>query len=146
MRKNFSKAEQLSVWNRDAWHCRYCLAPVFFAPALKLLERMSPSHGYYHPGGKGGVMLPLFQWGWASVDHILPVTRDGTNEAANLLTACWRCNLLKNDSPPETFVAAQEIPEHLVALRWDGLCSVYLKLADIPDEWCRLIATSGRQP
>ncbi len=145
MRKNFSKTQQLAVWNRDAWHCRYCLAPVFFSPALKLLEELAPGHSYYHRNGKAGAMLPLFQWGWASVDHIRPVTRGGTNEESNLVTACWRCNLSKNDSAPETVAPPREITPDLAALRWDGLSSVYCRLSKQPDRWCRLI-DAGPQP
>ena len=140
MRKNFTKAEQLCVWQRDAWHCRYCLSPVFFSPALKLLEGLSPGHGYYHRNGKTGEMLPLFQWGWASVDHIVPVTANGTNEPVNLVTACWRCNLRKNDSLPSNSDPVLAIPEDLRTLRWDGLASVYERLVEPKDSWCRLIA------
>lgn len=139
MRKGFSKAEQLAIWRRDAWHCRYCLAPVFFAPALKVFDQMSPGHGYYHPNGKAGAILPLFQWGWASVDHIVPVTAGGTNAPSNLVTACWRCNLAKNDSPAETARPLQAITSEIEALGWDGLSSVYAKLAVPKDEWCRRI-------
>jgi hypothetical protein len=34
---------------------------------------------------------------WASVDHLTPVSRGGTNEEENLITACRRCNGLKKD-------------------------------------------------
>lgn len=139
LRSNFSKAEQLAVWRRDAWHCRYCLAPVFFSPALKALEELSPGHGYYHRNAKTGSMLPLLQWGWASVDHIVPVAAGGTNEPGNLVTACWRCNLSKRDSPPELARPVLALTPDIVALHWDGLSSVYAKLANRKDEWCRLI-------
>jgi len=139
VRKNLTKALQLAVWHRDAWHCRYCLKPVFFSPTLKLLEDLSPGHSYYHRNGKHGAMLPLFQWGWASVDHVLAVARNGTNEPSNLVTACWRCNLSKNDAHLESTTPPQDIPPDLVALRWDGLSSLYIELAKKPDAWCRLI-------
>ena len=145
MRKNISKAQQLAVWERDAWHCRYCLSPVFFSPTLKLLEGLSPGHSYYHPNGKDGAMLSLFQWGFASVDHIVPVTHGGANDPSNLVAACWRCNLSKGDAPPETVPAPQVIPAELVALRWDGLSSVYTRIASQQDEWCRLL-DDGPQP
>lgn len=33
----------------------------------------------------------------ATVDHVFPVSRGGTNAFENLVTACWRCNRSKSD-------------------------------------------------
>lgn len=138
MRKSLRKVEQLAVWNRDSWHCRYCLAPVFFSPALKELDRLSPGHSYYHRNNKSGQMLPLLLWTWASVDHLVPVALGGTNALDNLVTACWRCNLDKRDRAQDQSPQTQSIPPQIEALRWDGLFSVYLKLVEKDDEWSRL--------
>ncbi len=37
-RTAFSKVQQLTVWQRDTWHCRYCLEAVLFGPAIQLLD------------------------------------------------------------------------------------------------------------
>lgn len=42
---------------------------------------------------------------WASVDHLTPVSRGGTDEEENLVTACRRCNSLKKDRTLEEFRA-----------------------------------------
>ena len=60
-RESITKADQLHVFDRDNWTCKYCGVPVFFSPTLKLLENLSPGHGYYHQHGKRGEMLRLFQ-------------------------------------------------------------------------------------
>lgn len=43
------------------------------------------------------------------VDHIIPVAGGGTNEIANLITACTNCNLGKSDIPLD------ELPVHVQA-------------------------------
>jgi len=124
MRKTIPLKVQLEVWNRDYWTCRYCGEPVFFAPALKVLNRINPNHGYYHRNGKSGAILPLFQWRWASVDHILPVTKGGENELDNYVTACWECNLKWNDRT-EGKPEPNHCNETAKNIGWDGLYGVY---------------------
>lgn len=139
-RKNIPKEIQLRVWNRDAWTCRYCDEAVFFAPTLKLLDKLSPKHGYYHPNGKSGVILPLFQWKWGSIDHINPFSNNGEDKEENYVTACWECNLKFND---KTMVEGKPSPKAINALAqkigWDGFSSLYVKLSKEKDEWVRLL-------
>lgn len=40
------------------------------------------------------------------IDHVIPVTRGGTNESDNLVAACRRCNARKNNKTAEEFLAA----------------------------------------
>ncbi len=55
IRKNIPKKEQLIIWQRDNWHCRYCGAPVFHTPTLKELDKLNPGHLYYHPNGNSSI-------------------------------------------------------------------------------------------
>ena len=137
-RINIPRRLQLEVFYRDYWHCRYCLEPVFFNPTLKLLNDLSPGHGYYHAHGKTGETLTLFQWRFASADHVLPVAEGGENTGDNLVTACWRCNLRKSDGNPSEF-QLQEVPADLADLHWDGLASIYPHLPGADPLWSRLI-------
>lgn len=43
--------------------------------------------------------------GILEVDHVIPISRGGTNELSNLVTACRRCNRQKKDKTPEEFEA-----------------------------------------
>jgi len=112
---------------------------MFFAPSLRLLHELGPGHSYYQGGGKAGEMLPLFRWGWASVDHVVPVVSGGTNDDSNLVAACWKCNLRKGDRKVERSRQLQDIPQELADLDWDGFSSLYPRLARQSDEWIRLI-------
>ncbi|CRX36891.1 / / HNH endonuclease / 377955:378221 Reverse [Candidatus Hepatoplasma crinochetorum] len=38
------------------------------------------------------------QYGW-TIDHVIPIARDGTNDLSNLQPLHWQSNLDKNDSP-----------------------------------------------
>lgn len=44
-------------------------------------------------------------WSFLQVDHFLPVSKGGTNEASNLVTACCICNHMKLD---RTFDSIEE--------------------------------------
>jgi 5-methylcytosine-specific restriction endonuclease McrA len=63
----------------------------------------------------------LDEIGW-HLDHLVPVSKGGTNDPANIVLACRRCNNAKNDS------TAQEYLDWLagVVARWPEL---YKKLA-----------------
>lgn len=140
MRKSIPKKVQLRIWKRDFWTCRYCGEPVFFLPTLKLLDELSPHHGYNHPHSKTGEVLSLFQWRWASVDHVNPTSKGGEDSEDNYVTACWKCNLYLNDITPEQ---GKPLPnksnENAVKVNWDGLSSLYVKLCKNRDEWVNLL-------
>ena len=139
-RKNIPKKVQLNIWRRDCWGCRYCGEPVFFSPSLKIFHELSPNCGYYHPNGKNGEMLPLFQWKWASIDHILPFSKGGIDSEDNYVTACWKCNLSLNDSSSEQGKPKpKEVSKHLKKIGWDGFSSLYPKLSKRKDSWHTLL-------
>jgi len=139
-RKNIPKKIQLEVWKRDSWHCRYCGKPVFFSPTLKLLDQINPNHTYYHKNGKTGKMLELFQKMWASVDHIVPISKGGENEIDNYATACWKCNLKFREKMVGKDKSNPLDPE---AKEWDGFSGLYPSLIRLTEqkenEWVKLI-------
>ena len=138
-RESISKETQYQVFCRDKWHCRYCNDAVFFSPILKVLESISPGHGYYHPNGKSDEMLALFANKFASVDHVNPVTKGGKNTLDNYVTSCWECNLKFGN---KTHSDGKPVPKEIniaITLRWDGLSSLYTKLCKKNDSWTKLI-------
>jgi 5-methylcytosine-specific restriction endonuclease McrA len=131
------KEDQLTVWLRDSWGCRYCGDPVFFSPALKLLDDMNPGHGYYHVHGNRNHMIRLFLHKWASVDHVMPVTHGGQNTLENYVTACWQCNMRLSNTLDGRAIPIPVNPD-LAANKWDGLIGIYLHLS--PETvWTRLL-------
>jgi hypothetical protein len=137
-RKNISAKIQFAVWGRDNWHCRYCGQPLFFAPTLKLLEKLNPNHSYYHPNGKQGKILPLFQWAWASIDHITPFSKGGANQKENYVSACWKCNLKYNNK-----ITGKDKPKKIIESNWDGFSKLYpilqRNLDKKQDKWTKIL-------
>jgi hypothetical protein len=95
VRKIVSQKKLDVLFARDKWRCRYCGIRVAgnrkhfkkFATAIGMPELIAgrtdeSRHGLY-------LML------MASYDHVKPVNQDGTNDAENLVTACWCCQFGK---------------------------------------------------
>lgn len=69
-------------------------------------------------------------------DHIVPLSRGGTNEWSNVVTACSTCNTRKgNRLPEECGFALQSVPgePHFVYLTW-----AVRKLTPIQEKYIRL--------
>jgi hypothetical protein len=95
VRKIVSQKKLDVLFARDKWRCRYCgirvagnrkhfkkFANAIGMPVLIAGRTDESRHGLY-------VML------MASYDHVKPVNQDGTNDADNLVTACWCCQFGK---------------------------------------------------
>jgi len=132
-----SEEEALRVWSADCWACRYCEELVFFPPAFRAMARRFGNHGYFHPNWKADHSPLLIKRG-ASVDHIIAVTRGGAHEQANFVTACWECNIRKNNAEG-WLPRPQRCGEP-----WDGMLAVFKGLTTAePDaaerRWLRAI-------
>jgi 5-methylcytosine-specific restriction endonuclease McrA len=64
------RAKRLAIYHRDHFDCVHCR--LVFPPAT----------------GRGDLTL----------DHIVPRSMGGTNEASNLVTSCWECNSSRQDT------------------------------------------------
>lgn len=45
-----------------------------------------------------------------TVDHIVPVSKGGTHNVANIVLSCWDCNMSKRDQNFEVFIARTDRP------------------------------------
>ena len=71
-----TKSKRILVFERDRYRCRYC------GHAVRLIELQRPKY-------------------MATLDHVIPVSRGGTRDMENLVTACCRCNNKKADKSVE---------------------------------------------
>ncbi|CAN0039808.1 unnamed protein product, partial [Ectocarpus fasciculatus] len=122
MTRAIAKQLQLRILYRDSWHCTYCKTPLFFSPTLKLLEGVSPGHGYYDQHGKRGAMLSELENSCACCDHVEPYRTGGPTTEENLAASCFRCNRAKSDGDVPTI---EPWPDEPRAPNWDGLASLY---------------------
>jgi hypothetical protein len=132
------KPEQVVIFRRDGWLCRWCARPVIFAPVMRLLEREVRKSGfngplaYYHAHGtRDGA--PLLDELWAVLDHADPFSSGGPTNDKNLLTACNKCNGRKNNIPREKYAALPKRKpikgKYGEPQNWDGLSTLFIVLA-----------------
>jgi len=72
---------RLAVWQRDQWRCRYCKRSV-----------LKPSDD-----------APEYLW--ATIDHVTPRAKGGSNKPSNLVTSCKPCNAAKGSHSAEAYRA-----------------------------------------
>lgn len=137
MRKAIPKKIQSQIFIRDKWCCRYCGVEVFFSPALKALDSLSPNNGYYHRNGRKDKMSSHLLNRCAAIDHITPVTLGGTNNIDNLICACWECNSAKSNEEPKKWMnKIIPIEKINMAEGWDGFLGI-LKQIQPENEWLK---------
>jgi 5-methylcytosine-specific restriction endonuclease McrA len=135
-RKNIPRRLQAAVYLRDGFNCRYCGMDVVFSPALKALDASHPDRGYYDRHGRVDRMSKMLLDRCAAVDHVVPVDAGGENALANLVTACWACNLAKsNDTAASWTTKLSTRPRTTPG--WDGMLAV-LEALDPHNVWLAL--------
>ena len=75
--------KRLAIYLRDRFTCLYCLTDLHGADPRDI-----------------------------TLDHLVPVSDGGTNDADNLVTACRACNCSRQDQPLTRF-AGRETREHI---------------------------------
>ena len=83
------------VFERDSYTCRYCGQKTIAPPVLRVVSKAYPTLFRFHPNWKASETDAAYLVLSTSADHIVPITREGIDEPANLVTACWRCNAMK---------------------------------------------------
>lgn len=83
------------IYERDSWRCVWCAAEVF--NTLDQLRR----HVDALEGSTSKQPLRF-----ASIDHVVPRSRGGTNEHHNLITCCMKCNAKRGDLSVPAFARA----------------------------------------
>lgn len=91
----YDKKIERAIYERDGYTCRYCDGPVIADSVLRAYSMRVGTEVF--PVGntnlsRHGVMLAFR----ASVDHVDPRSRGGTDDVENLVTSCWPCNFGKS--------------------------------------------------
>ncbi len=117
------------IYIRDRFHCRYCGCRVIPTQIMRLVAAIFPEDFPYHPNWKGGQTHPAITSRSATLDHVLPWTRGGRNDAGNLVCACWICNRVKGDLTTEQL--GWELLPIPSETGWDGLTRHYRRLWEL---------------
>lgn len=83
-------AEQAAYFARDGWRCRFCGVRVMLPSARRAMIARLP--GAIRWGNRAKDLHAAFFALSATVDHVVPHSAGGLNDASNLVTACWPCN------------------------------------------------------
>jgi 5-methylcytosine-specific restriction endonuclease McrA len=128
-KRQIPKAVMLQVFLRDGFVDRYDGMRLVFPGALHLMSCLLEDVFPYHPHGKYEKCHPAFWDVLASIDHIIPIARGGSNEIDNLVTVSMRTNARKANWLAEEAGLTLRPPGKLGD--WDGLLGWFRETAPI---------------
>ncbi len=124
-RNNIPPSEQIKVFLRDNFTCRYCGKRTIFTQTLRVISIKLPKTFPYHPNWKWNNIHPAYWELASSCDHLTPVARGGNNNHDNLVTACYKCNSIKTNWTLEELGWKLHEPSNI---KWDGLVKVFIQI------------------
>jgi 5-methylcytosine-specific restriction endonuclease McrA len=111
--------QKAALFQRDGYHCRFCGIPVIRREVRERIRKVYPNALRW--GGKNAEQHAAYQLMWATYDHILPHSRDGTSALENTIIACQPCNAARwHYTLEETGLADPRLREPIRS-SWDGL-------------------------
>ena len=112
-------AIERAIYRRDGYRCRFCGCRVVLGAARDVMRALVPEAIPWGRKSKGrhGAFFALT----ATLDHLMPHSWRGTNEADNLLTTCWPCNFGRNDALIEEMNLLDPRLRAPILDEWDGL-------------------------
>lgn len=122
--RRYSPAQIVAVFLRDGFIDRYSGHRLVFTPVLRLItEQLSAGVFPFHVNWKRSRTHPAY-WDLApTIDHVVPVTRSGSNDGVNLVTTSQTRNSLKGSARLDEIGWRLHEPGRLVD--WDGLTGWY---------------------
>jgi 5-methylcytosine-specific restriction endonuclease McrA len=94
-RKAPTRQELLQLFTRDRYHCRYCGMRVVGDRKQFIKLAQTVNYPELVRTGTNEMRHGLYLTFRASHDHVLPISKGGTNDMENLVTACWPCQFGK---------------------------------------------------
>ena len=114
-----SRKVELSIYERDGWHCRFCNVPVVSKDVRKRLNKLFPDAARW--GSKNIEKHRALSILESSLDHITPHSRGGDNSLLNLVTACGPCQFGRGGWTIEEVGINNPLSRAPVLDGWDGL-------------------------
>jgi hypothetical protein len=126
-KRRYGPMESTRVFVRDGFIDRYSGERLIFPPVLRLLSSVLPEAFPYHPNWKTDATHPAYWEVAATVDHLVAVTRGGTDDEANLFTTSMAHNFAKMNWTLEELGWSLRPVGDLKA--WDGLIHWFVEYA-----------------
>jgi hypothetical protein len=122
--RRYGPAESTRVFVRDGFIDRYSGDRLVFPPVLRVISAVLPAAFPFHPNWKTDVTHPAYWEVGATVDHLIPVTRGGTDEESNWITTSMARNSAKMNWTLEELGWALHPPGDV--REWDGMTGWFL--------------------
>lgn len=130
-KRKYGPMESTRVFVRDGFIDRYTGTRVIFPPVFRLLSVVMPQDFPYHPAWKTDLTHPAYWELGATIDHLVPVTRGGSDEASNWVTASMASNSAKMNWTLAELGWQMHPPGNMD--EWDGLLGWFLQHAGRAD-------------
>ena len=125
-----SSSAERAIYVRDGWRCRYCGTRVIDRSSRARLHRCLPDVARW--GARNADKHTALAALSASLDHIVPHSRGGTNDEPNLVTACNACQFGRGQWTLEEVGFFDPRGYSPILDGWDGLTRLS-RLIDIPN-------------
>lgn len=126
-KRNYGPMQATQVFVRDGFIDRYSGARLVFPPVLRVLSVVMPDDFPYHPNWKTDVTHPAYWEIGATIDHLVPVTRGGSDSEVNWVTTSMALNSAKMNWTLEELGWRLHLPGSYAD--WDGLMGWFLRYA-----------------
>ena len=124
-------SEERAVYLRDGWRCRYCGTRVIDRGMRSRLHRCLPDAARW--GARNADKHTALAALSASLDHVVPHSRGGTNASSNLVTACNACQFGRGQWTLEEVGFLDPRDFEPIQDSWDGLTRLH-RLAAVSND------------
>lgn len=126
-KRSVSIEDEVRMFRRDKFVCRYCGRRTIFVPTLRALSLLYPGALPYQGHWEREACHRVY-WIFSTVcGYVAPISRGGTPDMDNLVTTCGTCTFRKkNWRPEEIGWEVQPVPP--TTLYWDGLSTQFVRL------------------
>src|SRR5689334_14946573 len=124
--RKYTERQKLALYARDGFIDRYTGKRLVYIGILRLFSALMPTEFPYHPNWKIESCHPAYWELTPTLDHIIPVTRGGSDEPENWATTSMVSNAAKANWTLEELGWKLLPPGNLA--EWDGLVNIFIRL------------------
>lgn len=125
--RRYGPLESTRIFVRDGFLDRYTGERLIFPPVLRLISLTLPNEFPYHPNWKTDVTHPAYWEVGATIDHLVPVTRGGSDDESNWMTTSMARNSAKMNWTLEELGWRLHPPGDFND--WDGMMAWFVRFA-----------------
>jgi hypothetical protein len=123
-KRKYSARQMLDIFVRDGFIDRYKGHQLVFPPSLRLISQYIPEIFPYHKNGKMSVGHMAYWELFPTIDHVLPVAREGRDDEMNWVCCSMLSNSIKSNWTLDELGWQLLPPGNIV--EWDGMLKWYI--------------------